>query len=320
MDGISNSVITQSLDLPIWFPTGEIQNLTLFVTPLDQGCTIVLGYCWLTCFNPTIDWILGRIFFCQPSQPEAKTSPLVETIPLSAPLSSLEITSLETSEPFLPVNSRKPPRVTLINASVYAHACKLKGTQPFQLRISLPEVTGHSTSSAPVNLNALLEDYHNFADMFSKSKAGKLADHWPYDLKITLDEGTVPPLGPIYSLSQEELAALHKFIDENLATGFIHPLRSPCGVPVLFIWKKDGSLRLCIDFQGLNSISTKDQYLLLLILLRLARCAMKSTSLHQNWSLARISPRMHYQRRWMENRFPDSIWIFQVGGNARRPY
>ena len=67
-------------------------------------------------------------------------------------------------------------------------------------------------------------------------------DHRLYNLKITLDEGTVLPFGPIYSLSQEELATLHKFIDENLATGFICPSHSPCGGPVLFIWKKDGSL------------------------------------------------------------------------------
>ena len=99
----------------------------------------------------------------------------------------------------------------------------------------------------------------------ASQKAGKLADHRPYDLKITLDEGTVPPFSPIYSLSQEELAALHKFIDENLATEFIRPSRSPCGAPVLFIWKKDGSLRLCVDFQGLNQISKKDCYLLPLI-------------------------------------------------------
>ena len=98
------------------------------------------------------------------------------------------------------------------------------------------------TTSAPVDLSTLPEDYHDFMDMFNKSKAGKLADHRPYDLKITLDEGTVPPSSPIYSLSQEELAALHKFIDENLATGFIHPSCSLCGAPVLFIWKKDGSL------------------------------------------------------------------------------
>ena len=65
MDGTSNSVITQSLDLPILFPTGEIQNLTFFVTPLDQGCMIVLGHRRLTRFNPMIDWVLGRIPFCQ---------------------------------------------------------------------------------------------------------------------------------------------------------------------------------------------------------------------------------------------------------------
>ena len=72
--------------------------------------------------------------------------------------------------------------------------------------ISLPEVTGHSTSSTLVDLSMLPEDYHNFTDVFSKSKAGKLAEHQPYNLKITLDKGTVPPFGPIYSFSQEELS------------------------------------------------------------------------------------------------------------------
>ena len=149
---------------------------------------------------------------------------------------------------------------------MFTCACKLKDTQRFQLRISVPETTGHSTTtSAPVDLSTLPEEYHDFADVFNKSKAGKLADHRPYDLKITLDEGTVPPFGPIYSLSQEELATLHKFIDENLATSFICPSRSPCEAPVLFIRKKDGSLRLCIDFQGLNRISKKDRYPLPLI-------------------------------------------------------
>jgi len=117
----------------------------------------------------------------------------------------------------------------------------------------------------PVNLSQLPEEYHDFADVFSKTKAGKLAEHRPYDLKITLDEGSTPPFSPIYSLSQEELAALHKFIDKNLATGFIHPSHSPCGAPVLFIQNKDSSLRLCVDFQGLNQISKKDHYLLQLI-------------------------------------------------------
>ena len=48
-------------------------------------------------------------------------------------------------------------------------------------------------TSALVNLSMLPEEYHDFADVFSKSKAGKLADHRPYDLKITLDEGFKAP-------------------------------------------------------------------------------------------------------------------------------
>jgi len=105
-----------------------------------------------------------------------------------------------------------------------------------------------TTSEIKVDMSTIPEDYHDFMDIFSKSKASKLADHRPYDLKITLDKGTSLPYSLIYSLSQEELAALHKFIDRNLAAGLICPSCSPHGAPVLFIWKKDGSLRCCIDF------------------------------------------------------------------------
>ena len=102
--------------------------------------------------------------------------------------------------------------------------------------------------------------YHDFKDVFNKARADTLPAHQLYDLRIELEEGTTPPFGPIYSFSPYELRTLHEFIDEHLAYGFICPTRSPCGAPVLFIKKKDGSLRLCIDFQGLNQITKKDRY------------------------------------------------------------
>ena len=145
-------------------------------------------------------------------------------------------------------------RVTLINAKVFRCESTMQGSQCFCLQVATPEATGQlvSMSLVTVNLDRVPEEYHDFADVFSKTKAGVLADHCPYDLKITLEEGASPPLGPIYLLSQEELLTLRKFIDENTAVGFIRPSRSPHGVPVLFIRKKDGSLCLCCDFQGIN--------------------------------------------------------------------
>jgi len=89
--------------------------------------------------------------------------------------------------------------------------------------------------------------------------------HRDYDLKIDLEEGISPPLGTLYSLSPVELSALWTFIDENLNTGFIHPTASSHAAPVLFVKKKDGSLRLCVDFRGLNKITKKDCYPLPLI-------------------------------------------------------
>ena len=52
---------------------------------------------------------------------------------------------------------------------------------------------------------------------------------------------------------------------DNIKKKRIQPSKSPVGVLILFILKKDGGLRLCIDYQGLNRIIIKNRYLLPLI-------------------------------------------------------
>jgi len=71
------------------------------------------------------------------------------------------------------------------------------------------------------DLSNVSSKYHEFADVFSKTKAEILAPHCPYDLKINLEEGAQPPVGSIYSLPASEQEALKEFIEENLNTGFI---------------------------------------------------------------------------------------------------
>ena len=98
-------------------------------------------------------------------------------------------------------------------------------------------------------------EYNDFAHIFSEVASEKLPPHRPYDHSIPLLPDTTPPYGPIYSLSELELGALKEYIDSNLAKGYIKPSTSPAGAPILFVKKKDGSLRLCVDYRGLNNIT-----------------------------------------------------------------
>ena len=122
-----------------------------------------------------------------------------------------------------------------------------------------------TTISKKIDLFSILEKYHKYADVFSKSKTKTLACHCPYNLWIELEKDLHPLIGTIYSLSKFEQKALKEFIDENLNNGFIHLTSSFHGVPVLFVKKKDESLWLCVDFRRLNKITKKDQYPLFLI-------------------------------------------------------
>ncbi len=122
-----------------------------------------------------------------------------------------------------------------------------------------------ASSMAPPDMTDVPAEYHDFSDAFSDSLSEKLPKHRPYNLKINIEEGTSPPLGPIYSLLESELKALHEFIDDNLHSRFITPSCSPHRALVVFVKKKTSELHLCVDFHGLNKISKKDRYPLLLI-------------------------------------------------------
>jgi hypothetical protein len=108
-------------------------------------------------------------------------------------------------------------------------------------------------------------EYQEFATLFSEAEANRLPPHRPGDHRIPLKEGTAPSFGPLYSLSRTELEALRRWLDENIAKGFIRASSSPAGSPILFVKKKDGSLRLCVDYRDLNDKTIKNRYPLPLI-------------------------------------------------------
>src|SRR6202165_3009498 len=162
-----------------------------------------------------------------------------------------------------------PPPVSIIGAAAFAHLCNQPDTQLFTVSFSpetmeLSNIATHGTETDP-DLSNIPPEYHEFAELFSKREAEKLPPHRPYDHEIPLIPGAKPPFGTIYSMSPTELETLRKYVEKNLAKGFLRHSQSPCGAPVLFVKKSDGTLRLCVDYRGLNKITIKNCYPLPLI-------------------------------------------------------
>jgi len=124
---------------------------------------------------------------------------------------------------------------------------------------------GLGAPESDLDLSLVSQEYHEFADLFSKKEADKLPLHRPYDHAIPLEPGKAPLFGPIYKLSAAELEVVRKYITENLRKGFIRHSQSPCGAPIVFAKKADRTLRLCVDYGGLNKITIKNRYPLPLI-------------------------------------------------------
>ena len=110
------------------------------------------------------------------------------------------------------------------------------------------------------DLSGVPPDYMDLKPVFSRSKASSLPPHRPYDCAIDLLPGTSPPRGRLYSLSRPETEAMDKYVQESLVAGIIRPSSSPAGAGFFFVGKKDGSLRPCIDYRGLNDVTVKNRY------------------------------------------------------------
>ena len=195
------------------------ESLCFNVIPI-KGYDVVLGIPWLRKHDPVIEWSSNTINF----------------------LSRYCRSVCSTSKP--PGRLYSVPRREL-------SALQLLATIGPQEQAIVPISAHYSEIPIPTH-------YSEYAPLFHKEAADILPENQPWDHTIPLKEGFQPPFGPIYSLSAIELKALRAYLDENLKKGFIQPSSSPAGAPILFVKKKDGSLRLCVDYRGLNAITIKN--------------------------------------------------------------
>jgi len=123
----------------------------------------------------------------------------------------------------------------------------------------IPSVTVLDMESEPLKDGGVLqiieasEHYLHYAQYFSIPQAARLPEHKSWDHEIPLQEPQAKtPIGAIYKITWEEDEALKQYLKKELPTRKVCQCHSAAGAPILFVRKKDGSLRICVYYRALT--------------------------------------------------------------------
>jgi hypothetical protein len=196
------------------------------IGPLEDGIDLILPFWWL-CKHKPAGFFEGQLRFDDAYCEQKCTKEAAQEFSIEYDSSILEIADYDISA------------VCYIGTIVKTN----QGPEIKDIRSVLPE------------------RYHKYINVFLPETARELPPHTVYDHAIDLKEGTQPPWGPIYALSETELKALREYLDEMIKMGKIRPSKSPAGAPILFVPKPHGrGLRMCVDYRGLNKVSIMNRY------------------------------------------------------------
>ena len=159
------------------------------------------------------------------------------------------------------IESPGQERVVFQGKSKMIHSCLISAISAFKMiRKGCEAYLAHvvDTNTNPTKLEDI-PIVREFPDVFPDDLPGMPPDR---DIEFNIDTipGTTPISIPPYRMAPVELKELKKQLIELLEKGFIRPSVSPWGAPVLFVKKKDGTMRLCIDYRKLNQVTIKNKY------------------------------------------------------------
>ncbi|KAJ0808416.1 putative nucleotidyltransferase, Ribonuclease H [Helianthus annuus] len=139
-----------------------------------------------------------------------------------------------------------PEQVSMLKASI----CLKKGCVIYMAQVTIDE------QKPKVEDIPVISEY---PEVFPEELPGLPSDR-QVEFRIDIIPGAAPVARAPYRLTPTEMKELRTQLDDLLAKGFIRPSSSPWGVPILFVKKKDGSMRLCIDYHELNKVTIKNRY------------------------------------------------------------
>ena len=225
---------------------GTYKDELNFVEVPLKGCNAILGMTWLSKYNPQVDWKQGSLVFRHENRFHRLKR---DSSPQLSPIPAFTISVLSSIQP-------KPPILQVGRRHIHTLVRKNE-VQCMILASLLTSDSSTSTSSYPPAVASLLSE---FTDVFPSELPNRLPPRREIDHRIELTQSTPPTPRPIYRMSAYELDELKKQLDELAKSGFIQPSKSPFGAPVLFVKKKDGTMRMCVDYRDLNRITIKNSY------------------------------------------------------------
>ncbi len=240
----TSSLVLPSAPLSI---SSLTETLTLAVLPLS-GYDAILGMPWLVHHNPSIDWRTKAVKMQQG-----------QNIALQQEEILLALTcSHKESEASKQHQGTKAGAVTFVSAKQMARMARYEPLHCAFVQLHVNESTLNAASDAlDPDVASLLKQY---SDVFPEDLPSELPPHREVEHKIELEAGAQPPSRPTFRMSPKELDELKQQLADLTKHGFIQPSKSPYGAPVLFVKKKDGSVRMCVDYRALNKITIKNKY------------------------------------------------------------
>ena len=161
-----------------------------------------------------------------------------------------------------PQHEKSHPTLTVTSKQFVRLAKKQKSTIYYVVLKNREEKEKERTGEGPEapkneKLEGMMEEYK---EVFPKELPKGLPPKRSVELGIDLEKDAKHKMGPVYKLSRKELEEMKRQIEEALSLRFIRPSISPWGSPVIFTPKKDGRLRMCIDYRALNKQTVKIRF------------------------------------------------------------
>ena len=249
-NGTTNSTITQAINLSVRFQTSDITLMTFYICHSTRWLLFSCSRTQLAHLLQSVDWLgFGQYLIPLVWTEHLSTPELISTASGFTPF-SYSYTIRYTTE-FLPMQGSAHYDYQCPCFCISLSSWELHPIQPANPTSGeWSPLRFYYSKSKSSELSGVPPDYHDFADVFSKSKADMLAPHHEHDLKIDLEEGASPPIGTTYSLSPSKLESLWTFLDEHLTMGFIRPSSSAHAALVLFVRCRDWYVSV-----GVSSIS-----------------------------------------------------------------